>query len=267
MLNKYPLAVFLVFSLPLALTGCGSGDSGTGAPSCSSHSSLLLECGLRSEGEFTCTEESECVISCSAELECEALSEVVCGGASVPASYIACYEKCANFQCGDGDSIPKWLVCDGDNDCDDGTDEVGCPAPAEDVGFQCGGTPPSGTGGVSSGTGCSQVDQKFRGCGLLASGASSDCQPAGSDFEMCARECRTEAPCTDLYAVSCGAGAVPSSGFIACFGGCEGLSEFNPNDFVCDSGDESVGRDWVCDGRDDCEDRSDEKGCASLTCG
>lgn len=277
--------VLLALSLSLVLTGCGA-DGGSGG-SCSGFAADLRDCGLLTEGTYTCGDISDCQFECASGLGCGDLNLVICSSSSQSVAYTECYEECAYFQCGDGENVPKSYKCDGYPDCGNEADEEGCPnAPGDpyrtESPFACEAGPNSGNGGVSSGTSCSSLAKKLNGCGLLAVGAGTSwCNPPGSLAESCEYGCAIAASCADLYILACDGGGDDydygyyyyevepppvSNSLLACMEGCELLDDTDPSDFQCTSGNQSVSRYWVCDGYGDCDDGSDEDGCAKYVC-
>uniref|UniRef100_A0ABI7ZGU2 EGF-like domain-containing protein n=1 Tax=Felis catus TaxID=9685 RepID=A0ABI7ZGU2_FELCA len=131
------------------------------------------------------------------------------------------------FQCSNRSCLAAVFVCDGDDDCGDGSDERGCADPAcGPREFRCGG------GGGGGGGACIPerwvCDRQF------------DCEDRSDEAaELCGR-------------AGPGATAAPAS--------CAAAAQF-----ACRSG-ECVHLGWRCDGDRDCKDKSDEADCPLGTC-
>lgn len=153
-----------------------SGGAGAGTEACERATDRFRECGLLSDGEAACSvtsegrEEVDCVQGCLERAECATLSGLICTG-NVPASNDAatlntCFTQCSEqfgFHCtgalGGDTAIPTSFVCDGESDCAEGEDELGCEQ------FDCGSGEtivaiwfcdgvPDCSNGVDEGAGC-----------------------------------------------------------------------------------------------------------------
>ncbi len=224
--------------------GTGSADTGESegpvlAPSrtyCADIEAKLAECGLLSEGTFGCIEpffeSSLCYFDCLLAAPCEALQDLLCGP-----FYDSDLERCSNacfdldpVICGDGrDRVSESMVCDGERDCEDGSDEVGC------VDFVC---------------------------------DSGDAIPEAwvCDFYDDCVDGADEAGCQNGF--PCGDGArIPESWQCDAEVDCEdGADEVGCPTFECEDG-ESIPAVWECDYVPDCGDLSDEVGCLGIACG
>ncbi len=262
----------LVLSVTLALSGslfaCDSSSPGSSeASQCDELQASLLDCGLLSSGEYTCSAD-DCRTQCATGLQCGDLSLIFCGDASSAPEYASCYESCSTFTCKNGSTIGAWEECDGYEDCADGSDESGCPEEQNGGSeIECDQPAPSGNGGVTSGNSCSAAKQKLQGCGLIGTFGAFDCDEPNTPQERCMNSCAMSSACSDLYGMMCDQSDwTPSESMISCFEACGSRSDVDPTDFQCDTGDESVIHEWVCDGYNDCSDGSDESSCASLVC-
>lgn len=129
----------------------GTGSSlADGEGDCARGDARLRACGLLGPGTAVCNvtaerrEESGCTQACLEGAECVTLSTLLCSSlppASTDAERLSaciaqCSEqfgfRCAAAQADGGVAVPSSFVCDGELDCDDGSDEVGCEQ------FDCG---------------------------------------------------------------------------------------------------------------------------------
>ncbi len=141
----------------------------------------------------------------------------------------ACYGE-KPFMCGSGEQIFESSKCDFQDDCMDGSDEVGCPNV-----FMC-----------MNGT---KIPDDFKCDGQL------DC----CEGEPECRDMSDEAGCPTFM---CGSGeTIPEK--LKCDGGPDCMDESDEKDcpvFMCGSGEE-IPESWKCDEFPDCRDSSDEANC------
>jgi hypothetical protein len=92
----------------------------------------LRECGILTAGEFKLgiDADNDCFVDCLLDRgTCTDIEDEICGAGSATGD--ACALAC-EFVCDDGERIPESWQCDGEDDCDDGSDEDGCST------FRCG---------------------------------------------------------------------------------------------------------------------------------
>jgi len=124
-----------LFSL-VTLANCGGGGEGAGNAACRSKIKIYAECGVWEGGSAACHNNPEtqfevCLSDCVNDMTCALVEEYVCF--DDPNN---CILNCENqaFACDDGDFVDTHDECDGEIDCDDGSDENFCNATI----FRCG---------------------------------------------------------------------------------------------------------------------------------
>ncbi|KAM3656241.1 uncharacterized protein VK521_015163 [Ammospiza maritima maritima] len=164
-----------------------------------------------------------------------------------------------HFQCGDLSCLSRHFRCDGDRDCPDGRDELGCAPPP---------TPP-----------CPPSSFRCRDGGcvprLWRCDGDRDCRDGSDEGEGLCGTPRPPPPCPPLQ-FPCGSGECVASGW-RCDGtadcrdssderGCAGgAATERPTVAIAPmNGAACVASGWRCDGTADCRDSSDERGCAPM---
>jgi hypothetical protein len=117
-----------------ALLTCTTPTAPTAGVACNNAALTLAGCGLLPGNVTTgCSDRTEyraCQKTCFASATCADLGAFFCGSAGNGASVEQCIADCSSlsdeFPCKSGEVVPGSVICNGDSDCSDGTDEVGC---------------------------------------------------------------------------------------------------------------------------------------------
>ncbi|XP_072033366.1 low-density lipoprotein receptor-related protein 2-like [Amphiura filiformis] len=158
-----------------------------------------------------------------------------------------------HFQCTEPNTqcIYRYYRCDGENDCLDGSDEIGCGTPelpCSELAIGC-----------NNGTSCVNYQKRCDGTNDCDDGADElNCPPCRNGWFQCPDNGRCINPrlvCDTNN--DCGDAADEQN--------CEGYT-CSDDHFSCESIQQCIPLYWVCNGYDNCGDNSDEQDCPTRNC-
>ena len=268
--------------------GGTSGSNNGGAPpvpgTCADYAAKLASCSVMN-ASVDCSvapgnDYLPCMYGCYAAAPCGQIVDGTCGeDASNP--FVDCMLVCdaLEFDCGGGQHVPAYFQCDTVPDCDNQSDEDGCPAAQSTFACNDGGTVPAGfrCDGFEdcedasdedgcpkitcppppvppAGEACGKAAQTLESCGVLPGGSMTSCMDRTAQ-QACEKTCLADASCTDAVAFLCEGEEAES--VVSCLEACQSESD----SFPCADGT-LVPSFFLCDDVNDCDDGSDEADCA-----
>lgn len=140
----------IAISASFLSVACGGSDgSGSWSAYVDQTANKYQGCGVLSDGQFGPSNSDafpdegpsavdRCELDCILAASCEEIEDGICRDVTSP-ELESCLDACdalePKFICADsGEEIPLSFECDDFNDCEDGSDEVGCPPVVE---FEC----------------------------------------------------------------------------------------------------------------------------------
>ncbi|XP_027134468.1 low-density lipoprotein receptor-related protein 2 isoform X7 [Larimichthys crocea] len=272
-------------------------DGQTDCPDGSDETNCVAQC--KNPDDFLCSDQRACVprmevcdgrSHCpdgSDEKQCQSADPIAPTSANGPSAKAA-QLRCRNgFKpCKDGLGCVMYShVCDGEKDCQDGSDEEGCASECKPAEFQCA----HGSRCIPKEQVCDgQNDCQDRSDEMDCSTVIEGCHHRCDNNTRCIPEtflCDGEKDCADgSDEEKCGLVACAINQF-RCFSGqcvsealrCDGYADCSdrsdevdctrpprcPVQLRCPNSHECLQKEWLCDGEDDCKDGSDEKNCMS----
>ncbi|XP_034085132.1 low-density lipoprotein receptor-related protein 2 isoform X2 [Gymnodraco acuticeps] len=270
-------------------------DGKKDCPDAFDENNCLIQC--KNPGDFMCSDRRMCLPKsevCDGRAHCpDGSDEMQCQSEDpiAPSSNNALGANSAPLKCRTGfkpckdglDCVMFSHLCDGERDCNDGSDEEGCAAKCKTDEFRCA----HGNRCIPSEKVCdAQNDCQDRSDEMDCSSQTEGCRHRCDNNTRCIPDtflCDGERDCTDgSDEKKCGSVSCPMEQY-RCLSGqcvsealrCDGYADCSdrsdeahcmrpphcPTQLRCPNSHQCLQKEWLCDGEEDCNDGSDEKNC------